>query len=303
MGMYDNIEDIQVKCFYVPIYNKDDYSKENKTSGIYTSGGSLKYYKKGGKVPYKTYYYDYSPNFMIYDHSFNFEEENMIIIRNGKVKEIIYDISKLTNEHFEGIINVINYHGSFLDIKNIEDLKEYKENQLYFRNIIKEVEKKEDEYFRLAMKYNQIKREVLKTEEDITKEEAGKLSEEYLKKHEEEKKANQKQREELLKTFINPWFKKSKNDLEETLGCLLHAYPILKEKTTKKPSPTDDEFIIKIYNQYVESFHYLLLEFEELTTENEGLLESFLGLRKGVEKKNLKNLIEELNEDLKKIKE
>lgn len=279
MGMYDNIEDYQVKCFYVPMFSKDEYPL-TPSSGIYTSGGRLRYFKKGQKVPYKTFYYDYSPNFAIYDYGLFFEEEIFIVIKNGKITKIIDDINKVTNDDFKGINNVINYVGSFLNIKNVEDISKYREDFLYYQKLRDEITKKQTEYLNLSFHYMHMKNERKPLEEGLTKEEAEKLSHEYLKKHEIERDKTSKEIDDLRKNLLDPWFAEPLNEEENDLGCLIECFPIIEKHLLKKPSAAASEWEIEFYERNIDNYHYLLIEFNNMIQKNDKLIDNFLELNK-----------------------
>ena len=137
MGMYDHIINNQVKCFYVPCSYSND--------GVHPLGGELKYFGKGNEVPYKTLYYDYSPNFIVIDISPE-EEEDLVVfhlILNGKVKNS-YNYKDMDNKYFQKVENVIDYNGDFLTISKKEEALILKENQnLYY-----------EEYKRLKKNHN-----------------------------------------------------------------------------------------------------------------------------------------------------
>lgn len=117
MGMYDYLNGEQVKCFYRIVHYKDN---SNNSWQFSHSGGQLRSYVDGSKLPLKTFHYNYPNNFLILD------ENSSILhtIKNGKlfnteplrmVKSIDFNLFK----------NVYNYNGLELNINNINELKEY----------------------------------------------------------------------------------------------------------------------------------------------------------------------------------
>ena len=67
MGMYDTLNDEQVKCF--PWYSFDVISLSPEGS-IGGHGGKLKYYGNGSEIPYLSLAYNYGKNFIISRRSF-----------------------------------------------------------------------------------------------------------------------------------------------------------------------------------------------------------------------------------------
>ena len=78
--MYDNLDDIQVKCFPISWWSTND-------NAPYGMGGDLRYYTVGDTVPWITPFYNYGKNFIIYDYRFSdgpFFEHAASIIKDGK---------------------------------------------------------------------------------------------------------------------------------------------------------------------------------------------------------------------------
>ena len=123
MGLFDELNGGQVKCFYVPWY-----SRCNDRGGyISSSAGLCRYYSNGDEVPYKTWYYDYTKNFIIYD-----EYDKVIhIIKDAKVVDTLH-LERLENltteekiEHFKGNERLISYYGNEYAIKDIEEFSRF----------------------------------------------------------------------------------------------------------------------------------------------------------------------------------
>ena len=170
MGMYDTINDEQVKVFSVPVGHGDD---------IWLSCGSLIYFEDGSEVPYKTWWYDYTKDFNIIDdmeHIFNPEEPIVIHkIRDGKVVSTITGWENVVRSDFDGINLCVSYYGDLLNIKNYDEADQYLKNQSEY-HIIRDLKRE---------KANKLWREVskavhgvaYKTEEE--KETAMRLLKEY----------------------------------------------------------------------------------------------------------------------------
>ena len=58
MGLYDYLNGEQVKIFYSPVF-----WSENEGENVYYSGGGLRGYINGDKLPLKTLYYKYPDDF------------------------------------------------------------------------------------------------------------------------------------------------------------------------------------------------------------------------------------------------
>lgn len=146
MGMFDSINGEQVKCFYVPVYDEHETSKN-----IWYSGGRARFFKENDEVPSQTFWYKYSDNFMILDYMYSGINPLVHIIRNSKVKKTIR-LDELTSVDFIENEKVLNYYGEELKIYHIEDIakfiddkneleghSEYKrsKNDLYADNLIR----------------------------------------------------------------------------------------------------------------------------------------------------------------------
>lgn len=120
MGMYDNINGEQVKCFpWVSLY-KDEITYHY---------GDLEIYETGDEVPYKRPHYNYGKNFIILDLN-RYPESDYLgydyilhVIVDGKVKDTftdeIGDIDWFINE------TVVAYTGELLNIHCSEDIVNY----------------------------------------------------------------------------------------------------------------------------------------------------------------------------------
>lgn len=122
MGMYDNLKEYQVKCF--PISNiliEDDV--DFKLQNYYISG-ELRWFNRGHLVPYKTLYYNYGLDFMIFHYQdifYNIMDIPIHIIKDGIYrKSVLY--SKLSNRY--SIFPVIDNAGSLLNIETVGDFKD-----------------------------------------------------------------------------------------------------------------------------------------------------------------------------------
>lgn len=113
--MYDCLNGEQVKCFYSMIYFKED-----EKYSFCKSGGGLRGYVSGSKLPLKTLHYKYPDNFLILDGNCGI----LHTIKDGKLysTESISELKEIDNYSLE---YVYGYNGEELNIKNIEDIKEY----------------------------------------------------------------------------------------------------------------------------------------------------------------------------------
>lgn len=126
MGMYDNIgKGYQIKCFYVPIIAKDlpeNFGLPPVTKlSMWASGGNLMDFHMFSKVPYKTMWYDYGKDFLIFDPN-NVDNSGMVhIIRQGRYIGSVHH--RLINTTFTQLKTVIDKNGEFLDMKTKEHMQ------------------------------------------------------------------------------------------------------------------------------------------------------------------------------------
>ena len=117
MGMYDYLNGEQVKCFYRVIHHKD--SLDNKWEFSH-SGGQLRGYTNGSKLPLKTFHYNYPKDFLILDEN----DSILHTIKDGKLfnTESVRMIESIDNNLLK---NVYSYYGLELNINSLDELKEY----------------------------------------------------------------------------------------------------------------------------------------------------------------------------------
>lgn len=296
MGMYDNIDEYQVKCFDIPLYHKDDHFTDINfsNSGLYFSGGQLRYFSKGSIVPYKTLWYNYTPNFAIYNYDFMFEEESFIIIKKGKVSKIIRNIDKVDIKDFKNINYVINYFGSFLRVNKPEDLKSLKKDMLTYRELYDSITKENKEYFSKSLHYHHISIGVKKSEENISIEEAKKLSKEYLEKAEKARKEEENKINDIKEVYLTPWFEEeSESDMKfYTFGALISCYKFCKDRIGSGSSNKDN-------NRYEDDYNYLVIEIKEFLKED-NFIENFFSFQNLDESEEIK--IKEYIEEIKQMR-
>ena len=141
MGMYDNFGPTQVKCFFVPhvFWSRERGKIFNEGLDVSYSGGSLLSFKQGKEVPYKTPYYCYGENFMIYDfRTWNDSlPEDVIVIEDGKWSfSAPYSSKKIKDKISTGKFIVVDKYGDRINITEPED----------FENIYQEFRQSEKEY-------------------------------------------------------------------------------------------------------------------------------------------------------------
>ena len=148
MGMYDEINGEQVKCFpWVSLYK----------GKISYHGGDLAYYGTGDKVPYKKPHYNYGKNFIILDLNrypdSDYYDYNYVlhVIVDGKIKvtftDEIGDIDWNINE------TVVGYDGELLNIKSSEDIMNYIEAQRQYWEKYENIHSHWNELFKESMHY------------------------------------------------------------------------------------------------------------------------------------------------------
>lgn len=149
MGLYDTLGKTQVKCFYeaniYPMISEEyrkrvDSEDEDDKFEMTYSHGNLKTYKPFSTVPWMTLYYNYGPQFMIFDPS-NVEGTELVHIvaigrylRSVKWNEL--------NTFMHPIRLVIDKTGTPLKITKKEDfgtiLKQYKYYDGLYREKVKD---------------------------------------------------------------------------------------------------------------------------------------------------------------------
>lgn len=122
MGMYDYMGGNQIKCFYQPVvcHDLEDLGLPLVSKlDMFASGGGLHEYRHFSKVPFKTMWYDYTPNFMIFDPKYSTPNGIVHIIRFGRyVCSVNYQV---INPVLFPITTVIDTHGTKLKISKKED--------------------------------------------------------------------------------------------------------------------------------------------------------------------------------------
>ena len=148
MGMYDEINGEQVKCFpWVSLYKGE----------ISYHGGDLAYYGTGDKVPYKKPHYNYGKNFIILDLNRYPDSDYcdydyiLHVIVDEKIKvtftDEIGDIDWNINE------TVVGYAGELLNIKSSEDIMNYIEAQRQYWEKYENIHSHWNELFKESMHY------------------------------------------------------------------------------------------------------------------------------------------------------
>lgn len=123
MGMYDTINGEQVKAFPIP------YISNNRPC---TSCGNLRGWGNESPVPYKTMWYNYSPNFLILDlHGSLFGDNEILIhvVTDGKVEKTIclniHDIESNFPIIYQDGQNVMDYYGERIDVHTNDGLRQF----------------------------------------------------------------------------------------------------------------------------------------------------------------------------------
>lgn len=139
MGLYNYLGAYQVKCFYLANVIVD--SLDNLS--LYTIGGTLRQFEVGDEVPYKTLYYNYGKDFLIFDtRGISLDDPVVIhIIKDGKFFDTV-EYSRLSEDYF--VPNVIDVYGEKLNIQKYEEILDY----------YNAVCKREKDYRELTEKYD-----------------------------------------------------------------------------------------------------------------------------------------------------
>lgn len=119
MGMYDYLGEEQVKVFYRPIFNLD--KKNPMNSSYWHSGGQLRAYDTGDKLPLQELWYKYPSNFLIFDYRFDCEE--VWIVRDGCF-HLLTTYKELTQKELG--VSVFDTNGTRLNISDLSHFAEIK---------------------------------------------------------------------------------------------------------------------------------------------------------------------------------
>lgn len=122
MGMFDTMGDHQVKCFYKPTVLLKKAQSENDELLVWESGGSLNFYKRFSKVPYKTMYYDYGKDFMIF-HTCGVGEGVVHIVKFGRYIKTVHHTE--LNTRLCPIRSVFSQYGEELAIEKKKDFERF----------------------------------------------------------------------------------------------------------------------------------------------------------------------------------
>ena len=208
MGMYDNLGEWQVKCFGVSTVSISPNKKGTFDLSLHCMGGNLRYYPRGFTVPYKTSYYNYGKDFMVFDYrTFNYDEpiyedDLMIhIIRNGHYfRSVRYD--KLPSRYEIGL--VLDNYGEVVNIKTHNDFKEIVYDWRYSHVLYDELSEK----YRNEMGIPDMLRMNRFDLEKYSRDEVTSLLE-------KNRVCMDRASEEALKPFSDTWYKDTKRKNEE----------------------------------------------------------------------------------------
>ena len=147
MGMYDEINGEQVKCFPWVSFYKDE---------INYHGGELKYYSTDSEVPYKKPHYNYGKNFIILDLNMYRDEPfgeayNYIlhIIVDGKVKDTLTDECANIDWSINNV--VVGYRGELINVKNEEEFLQYIKAQREYWSEHDQINERHSQLFKESM--------------------------------------------------------------------------------------------------------------------------------------------------------
>ncbi len=119
MSRYDYLDANQVYCFTTP-----DLEVTTETISIYTHSGAHRFFMVTDEVPYRTRYYDYGENFLIFDYRKTFWGKDFTglvhVIENGRYMRSIHYNKLDVNYPIELVIDIF---GMSLNIKHQEDFQ------------------------------------------------------------------------------------------------------------------------------------------------------------------------------------
>ncbi len=303
MGMYDNIEEYQVKCFDWPYFYEDSIMGK----GISFSGGELRGFGKGCDVPYKTGWYDYSPNFGIYVYYYFSRESadedvGFIVIKNGKVKKIIRDITKIKETDLKGLNRIIDRYGTPLNIQKPEDFLNLKEDLLTYSELYNRVNKKSNEILKEWTHYVHMQSGTSPIDDGLTIEEINKKIEEFPTLLDKEKENIEKDLKRLSETYIYPWKGKVKIDeytkVLEQFGAALHCRESIKGKISTPLKKNASDWEKESREKEFRNFYGVSSLLEEILDKNKDIIKDFAKWQDLSEReiKKIENTMKEIEE-------
>lgn len=118
MGLYNTIEDMQVKCFTVPANILIDTDNGFELH-LNVSGGKLIGYGIGSEIPYASPLYNYGKDFAIIDYMAFYDDPRVIFIVDGRVSELV-STKSVTEQQLSRFNMFIDKHGERLNITSVE---------------------------------------------------------------------------------------------------------------------------------------------------------------------------------------
>lgn len=138
--MYDTLNGNQVKLFKVPFLIETDGSYE-----IQEGLGSFYFFSNGDEVPFRTPYYDYTENFVIFDYM---SKNNPIhIIKNGKLFKSL-SLKEMASFQFDDCFKVFGNYGERVSISCYEDMLSVIDDFKKYDNIASAIRRKNLEELR-----------------------------------------------------------------------------------------------------------------------------------------------------------
>lgn len=246
MGMYDYINEEQVKCFYGVYFNKN--------FGLCTSGGDLLSFKTGDVVKTCKLHYNYSDNFAIVVEEEGYTTATIHIIKDKKVFKTV-SLSDIKEADLEGINTFIDYYGGKLNISSVEDIKQFLKDNLAFSKTTKKLEKA---HINLSNKFTKISWEI---NDEKNPDKKSKLEKEFKKTMDDYDKAYAvfEAKIEPLRNKLHDKWENKENKAEELFGCYL---------TTFLKNNPDDEIS--------DDFQALINTFYEFIMKNEGIVDRYI---------------------------
>lgn len=226
MGCYDFINGMQIKCFYLPIFYKED-----ENYAVFHSGGTLQFFEEGDEVPTQTMYYKYPNNFIIYNYR---SIAPAHLIKDGKVV-CTKNIELFTKSDWENVEVVIDYYGNLINVHSTQDC-------LDLFNDFKAYQAIEQPILNNGL-------EMLNRIKKATELEKESLWEEYHKNNEIRKKKQEEAAEKYLKKWILKDPYKNEKKLGEALDCLMDTYneKDYKPSSYVRETPTERYLACKSY--------------------------------------------------------
>lgn len=195
--MYDTLNGNQVKLFKVPFLIEVNGSFE-----IQEGLGSFSFYSNGDVVPFKTPYYDYTEDFIVFDY--RTEDKPIHIIKDGKLSKSL-SLKEMADFEFDSKFKMFGKFGEGLNVFCYEDMLEIIDDFKSYDSIASAIRQKNLKELR----------KIAAIEEA---EEKQKMIERYQKKHNNLEVAN------AYTSHMGKWIIPPEDDCRKRFGMLKYIF-------------------------------------------------------------------------------